>query len=60
LDFTEHWASGSPGLRELKGGCSRRAAAFVSVNFAALASPRISSEIFGDEKGAFTGAMQSH
>jgi len=40
--------------------CSRWAAAFVSVNFAALASSRISSEIFGHEKGAFTGAMQLH
>src|SRR6267378_2927986 len=32
--------------------------AFVSVNFAALAPSLISSELFGHEKGAFTGAMQ--
>src|ERR1700726_4678877 len=32
--------------------------AFVSVNCAALAPTLISSELFGYEKGAFTGAMQ--
>src|SRR4029077_12025683 len=32
--------------------------AFVSVNCAALAPTLISSELFGPEKGAFTGAMQ--
>src|SRR5262249_34854377 len=38
---------------------SRRATrAFVSVNCAALAPTLISSELFGYEKGAFTGAMQ--
>jgi transcriptional regulator with GAF, ATPase, and Fis domain len=38
---------------------SRRAErAFVSVNCAALAPSLISSELFGHEKGAFTGAMQ--
>src|SRR6266852_3719778 len=38
---------------------SRRAQrAFVSVNCAALTPSLISSELFGNEKGAFTGAMQ--
>jgi PAS domain S-box-containing protein len=32
--------------------------AFISVNCAALAPTLISSELFGHEKGAFTGAMQ--
>src|SRR5213079_2622708 len=36
----------------------RAGRAFVSVNCAALAPALISSELFGHEKGAFTGAMQ--
>ncbi len=38
----------------------RAGRAFVSVNCAALAPGLISSELFGHEKGAFTGAMQRH
>ena len=36
----------------------RSARAFVSVNCAALAPTLISSELFGHERGAFTGALQ--
>ena len=36
----------------------RSARAFVSVNCAAIPSSLIASELFGHEKGAFTGAMQ--
>jgi transcriptional regulator with GAF, ATPase, and Fis domain len=36
----------------------RSGRAFVSVNCAALAPTLISSELFGHEKGAFTGAVQ--
>jgi PAS domain S-box-containing protein len=36
----------------------RAAHAFVSVNCAAIPSSLIASELFGHEKGAFTGAMQ--
>jgi PAS domain S-box-containing protein len=40
---------------------SRRAQrAFISVNCAAFAPSLISSELFGHEKGAFTGATQRH
>src|SRR5258705_1809271 len=37
---------------------SRAARAFVSVNCAAVPSTLIASELFGHEKGAFTGALQ--
>jgi PAS domain S-box-containing protein len=37
---------------------NRAARAFVSVNCAAIPSSLIASELFGHEKGAFTGAMQ--
>jgi DNA-binding NtrC family response regulator len=39
---------------------ARAARAFVSVNCAAIPSSLIASELFGHEKGAFTGATQRH
>src|SRR5438034_9953587 len=36
----------------------RSAGAFIRVNCAAIPSSLIASELFGDEKGAFTGALQ--
>ena len=44
--------------RALHKRSARSQRAFVSVNCAALAPSLISSELFGHEKGAFTGAMQ--
>jgi transcriptional regulator with GAF, ATPase, and Fis domain len=38
----------------------RSARAFVAVNCAAIPSSLIASELFGHEKGAFTGALQRH
>ena len=44
--------------RALHKRSKRSASAFVSVNCAALAPTLVSSELFGHEKGAFTGATQ--
>jgi formate hydrogenlyase transcriptional activator len=38
----------------------RSARAFISVNCAAIPQSLIASELFGHEKGAFTGALQRH
>ena len=39
---------------------SRRDAPFVTLNCASLAEGVIESELFGHERGAFTGAVQTH
>ena len=44
--------------RAIHGHSRRSARAFVSVNCAAIPRDLIASELFGHEKGAFTGAMQ--
>ena len=44
--------------RAIHKGSQRADQAFVSVNCAAIPSSLIASELFGHEKGAFTGAMQ--
>jgi len=44
--------------RALHAGSPRRAGPFVSVNCAAIPGELLESELFGHEKGAFTGAIQ--
>jgi transcriptional regulator with GAF, ATPase, and Fis domain len=44
--------------RAVHSGSRRSAHAFVSVNCAAIPPDLIASELFGHEKGAFTGAVQ--
>jgi formate hydrogenlyase transcriptional activator len=44
--------------RAIHKGSQRAGHAFISVNCAAIPSSLIASELFGHEKGAFTGAMQ--
>jgi transcriptional regulator with GAF, ATPase, and Fis domain len=46
--------------RAIHKGSQRAAHAFISVNCAAIPSSLIASELFGHEKGAFTGALQRH
>lgn len=46
--------------RTLHEKSSRAHAAFVTLNCAAIPPDLIESELFGHEKGAFTGAMQRH
>ena len=44
--------------RAIHKGSQRAGQAFITVNCAAIPSSLIASELFGHEKGAFTGAMQ--
>jgi len=44
--------------RAIHKGSTRSARAFISVNCGAIPQSLIASELFGHEKGAFTGAMQ--
>jgi DNA-binding NtrC family response regulator len=46
--------------RALHSQSSRRDAAFVAVNCAAMSETLIDSELFGHERGAFTGAVATH
>jgi two-component system nitrogen regulation response regulator NtrX len=46
--------------RTLHEKSSRAQAAFVTLNCAAIPADLMESELFGHEKGAFTGAMQRH
>jgi two-component system, NtrC family, response regulator AtoC len=45
--------------RSLRAASSRRSKAFVKVNCAALPSELLESEMFGFERGAFSGALQA-
>lgn len=44
--------------RAIHGRSKRSARAFIRVNCAAIPPPLVASELFGHEKGAFTGALQ--
>jgi formate hydrogenlyase transcriptional activator len=46
--------------RAIHKGSRRAGQAFISVNCAAIPPSLIASELFGHEKGAFTGALQRH
>ena len=46
--------------RALHDQSERRSGPFVAVNCSAIADELLESELFGHEKGAFTGALKAH
>lgn len=59
LILGEHGTGKAIAARMLHSASRRKQAAFVEVNTASVAANRMESELFGHEKGAFTGALHT-
>jgi len=59
LILGEHGTGKAIAARMLHAASRRKGAAFVEVNTASVAPNRMESELFGHEKGAFTGALHT-